>query len=138
MKAYRDYGMRPGTVFGSLMEEIDNIKLPHDQFMSEQTLYALLDNGAKYTIYKSAGAVHGCALCKDGEILTFVEDAEGTVPWMPSPAGWVEGIEGYDKFLHHRPAHLKMVIKTAQMKIPALVSLRTHMGYEVAQRSALS
>src|ERR1700674_53512 len=132
-------GCGQGTVFGSLMEEIDNIKLPHDQFMSEETLYALLDNVRKYdTIYKSAGAVHGCALCKDGEILTFVEDVgrhnavDAIAGWM-----WLEGIEGHDKIFYTTGRLTsEMVIKTAQMKIPALVSRsgRTRLGYEVAQK----
>ena len=40
--------------------------------------YALMDNVRRFdTVYKAAGAVHGCALAKDAEILLFVEDVGG-------------------------------------------------------------
>src|SRR5262245_35176538 len=56
-------GCGQGTVFGDLMEEIDAIRLREDVRLSEETLYGLLDAVRRHeTIYKSAGAVHGCAL----------------------------------------------------------------------------
>ncbi len=76
-------GCGQGTVFGDLMEEIDSVRLPADAVLSRATLYALLDRVRVHeTIYKQAGAVHGCALATnepnegDGasEILYFVED----------------------------------------------------------------
>jgi FdhD protein len=54
---------------------------------------------------------------------------------------WLEGIEGHDKIFYTTGRLTpEMVIKTAQMKIPAQVSRSglTRMGYEVALRSALS
>src|SRR5204862_139582 len=60
-------GCGQGTVFGSLMEEIETIRLREDVRLSEDTLYGLLDAVRRHeTIYKSAGAVHGCALA-DGQ-----------------------------------------------------------------------
>jgi FdhD protein len=132
-------GCGQGTVFGSLMEEIDTIKLPTDQIITEETLYALLDNVRKYdTVYKTAGAVHGCALFKDANILTFVEDVgrhnavDAIAGWM-----WLEGIEGNDKIFYTTGRLTsEMVIKAAQMNIPFLVSRSglTQMGYEVARK----
>ena len=72
-------GCGQGTVFGDLMAEIEDVRLPTDATLSQATLYALLDRVRLHeTIYKQAGAVHGCALATNeldhSEILTFVED----------------------------------------------------------------
>src|SRR5688500_18391237 len=68
-------GCGQGTVFGDLMEEIDTIHLRDDVRLTEETLYGLLDAVRRHeTIYKSAGAVHGCALADGTEMLHFVED----------------------------------------------------------------
>ena len=56
-------GCGQGTVFGDLMDEIDSVRLPADATLAQSTLYALLDRVRLHeTIYKQAGAVHGCAL----------------------------------------------------------------------------
>src|SRR5204863_2459221 len=69
-------GCGQGTVFGDLMEEIDEIKLRDDVSLTDESLFVLLDKVRRHeTIYKQAGAVHGCALADtNGEILMFVED----------------------------------------------------------------
>ena len=68
-------GCGQGTVFGDLMEDIESIRLPPSARLAEETLFALLNNVRLYeSIYKEAGAVHGCALAQGAEILTFVED----------------------------------------------------------------
>ncbi len=72
-------GCGQGTMFGDLMEEIDKVRLPTGATLSQPTLYALLDRVRVHeTIYKQAGAVHGCALATNepakSEILIFVED----------------------------------------------------------------
>ena len=72
-------GCGQGTVFGDLMAEIDAVKLPPGATLTQAALYDLLDRVRLHeTIYKQAGAVHGCALAtNDGDrsdILMFVED----------------------------------------------------------------
>src|SRR5436853_173356 len=69
-------GCGQGTVFGDLMEEIDQVKLRDDVSLTDENLFILLDRVRRHeTIYKQAGAVHGCALADThGEILMFVED----------------------------------------------------------------
>ena len=51
------------------MEEIDSVILPGDATLTRSALYALLDQVRVHeTIYKQAGAVHGCALAtNEGE-----------------------------------------------------------------------
>lgn len=136
-------GCGQGTVFGNLMDEIDEIDLPRDRVLSEATYYALMDNVRRFdTVYKAAGAVHGCALAKDAEILMFVEDV-GRHNAVDAIAGrmWLEGIEGRDKIFYTTGRLTsEMVIKCAQMGIPFLVSRSglTQMGYEIARRVGIT
>ena len=95
--------------------------------MTEDTLYGLLDAVRRHeTIYKSAGAVHGCALApkRAPEILYFVEDV-GRHNAVDAIAGqmWLDGIDGSDKIFYTTGRLTsEMVIKAAQMRIPFLVS----------------
>jgi FdhD protein len=137
-------GCGQGTVFGDLMEEIDSIKLRNDVSLSETTLYALLDAVRRHeTIYKSAGAVHGCALADaHGEILMFVEDV-GRHNAVDAIAGnmWLEGIDGSDKIFYTTGRLTsEMVIKAAQMQIPFLVSRSglTQMGHDIAVKTGIT
>src|SRR5690242_2730334 len=55
-------GCGQGTVFGDLMEDIDAIRLDDRMRVDEQTLFELLNAVRVHeSIYKQAGAVHGCA-----------------------------------------------------------------------------
>ncbi|MFN7504238.1 MAG: formate dehydrogenase accessory sulfurtransferase FdhD, partial [Limnobacter sp.] len=73
-------GCGQGTVFGDLMEDLDKVQLSNAYNLSQDVLYGVMDQVRKHeSIYKQAGAVHGCALCSNsgenrGEILLFVED----------------------------------------------------------------
>lgn len=68
-------GCGQGTVFGALMDDLENVRLRDDVTLSEATYYQLIDNVRRHdTVYKTAGAVHGCALAAGSEILMFVED----------------------------------------------------------------
>jgi FdhD protein len=140
-------GCGQGTVFGDLMEEIDSVRLPGDATLTRSTLYALLDRVRVHeTIYKQAGAVHGCALAtnSDGasEILYFVEDV-GRHNAVDAIAGmmWLDRVDGGDKIFYTTGRLTsEMVIKAAQMGIPFLVSRSglTQMGYEIAQKVGIT
>ncbi|MGH8768376.1 MAG: formate dehydrogenase accessory sulfurtransferase FdhD [Burkholderiales bacterium] len=136
-------GCGQGTVFGELMEEIDKVMLPAEAALSEADFFGILESVRKReTIYKQAGAVHGCALCKGAEILMFVEDV-GRHNAVDAIAGqmWLERIDGGDKvFYTTGRLTSEMVIKCAQMGIPILVSRSglTQMGYEIAQKVGLT
>jgi FdhD protein len=144
-------GCGQGTVFGDLMEEIDAVHLPADVTLSRSTLYALMERVRQHeTIYKQAGAVHGCALATNNpnegeaasEILYFVEDV-GRHNAVDAIAGmmWLDRIEGGDKIFYTTGRLTsEMVIKAAQMEIPFLVSRSglTQMGYEIAQKVGLT
>jgi FdhD protein len=140
-------GCGQGTVFGDLMEEVESIKLRDDVRLSEEALYALLDAVRRHeTIYKAAGAVHGCALATNeeaaSEIITFVEDV-GRHNAVDAIAGqmWLEEIDGSDKIFYTTGRLTsEMVIKCAQMAIPFLVSRSglTQMGWRIAAKLGLT
>jgi FdhD protein len=140
-------GCGQGTVFGGLMDAIGEIELPPDRRFSQAALYALMDAVRHHeSIYKQAGAVHGCALAQAGpdgcEILMFVEDV-GRHNAVDAIAGqmWLDRIDGGDKIFYTTGRLTsEMVIKAAQMGIPFLVSRSglTQMGYEIAQKVGLT
>ncbi len=111
------------------------------------TLYDLLDRVRVHeTIYKQAGAVHGCALAANdpagAQILMFVEDV-GRHNAVDAIAGrmWLDRLDGGDKIFYTTGRLTsEMVIKAAQMGIPFLVSRSglTQMGYEIAQKVGLT
>ena len=136
-------GCGQGTVFGDLMADIESIHLDDSLRVDEETLFGLLNAVRVHeSIYKQAGAVHGCALAKGAEILTFVEDVgrhnavDAIAGWM-----WLEGIDGRDKIFYTTGRLTsEMVIKAAQMQIPVLVSRSglTKMGHEVASQVGIT
>jgi FdhD protein len=136
-------GCGQGTVFGDLMEEIDSIRLRDDVRLTEETLYGLLDAVRhRETIYKSAGAVHGCALAAGADILYFVEDV-GRHNAVDAIAGqmWLDRVDGSDKIFYTTGRLTsEMVIKAAQMQIPFLVSRSglTEMGHGIASRVGIT
>ena len=130
-------GCGQGTVFGDIKEQLENIEI-RPLTIRQSRLYALLKSlSAHNAVYKSAGAVHGCALCQDTETLLFIEDV-GRHNAVDAIAGrlWLESISGADK-LFYTTGRLtsEMVIKVAQMRIPALLSRSgiTQMGLELAR-----
>jgi FdhD protein len=137
-------GCGQGTVYGDLMEEIESVKLRNDVTLADSDLFVLLEKVRRHeTIYKQAGAVHGCALATTaGEILMFVEDV-GRHNAVDAIAGfmWLEGIDGSDKvFYTTGRLTSEMVIKCAQMRIPFLVSRSglTHMGHAIAKKIGIT
>ena len=93
-------------------------------------------------MYKKAGAVHGCALCKDQEVLFFVEDV-GRHNAVDTIAGhmWLNGIAG-EGWIFYTTGRLtsEMVIKVAQMGVPTLLSRSgaTKMGVDMAVKSGVT
>ena len=137
-------GCGRGTVYGDLMEQIDQVALRRDVFLEDANLFTLLEKVRRHeTIYKQAGAVHGCALATlEGEILMFVEDV-GRHNAVDAIAGfmWLDAIDGSDKvFYTTGRLTSEMVIKCAQMRIPFLVSRSglTHMGHAIARKIGIT
>lgn len=142
-------GCGQGSVFGGLMDEVDEIVLPADARISQGQLYALVNTiRLKETTYKSAGSVHACALfamtAGDPEMLLFVEDV-GRHNAIDTIAGWMSMQssasvkEAAKVFYTTGRLTSEMVIKSAQMGVPIVVSRSgiTQMGHQVAQAVGL-
>jgi len=131
-------GCGQGSVFGGLMDDVDRIVLP-SATLSQSQLYGIVNAiRVQESVYKAAGSVHGCALFKGDEMVVFIEDV-GRHNAIDSIAGWMwmNGIDGADKvFYTTGRLTSEMVIKSAQMGIPIVVSRSgiTEMGLEVAKR----
>ncbi|HGO5290738.1 TPA: formate dehydrogenase accessory sulfurtransferase FdhD [Photobacterium damselae] len=135
-------GCGQGTMYGNVMKKLEGVTLPQPQ-ISQAKLYQLLEALTHHNeTYKAAGAVHGCAVCKDTEILSFVEDV-GRHNAVDTLAGemWLKGEAGNDKIFYTTGRLTsEMVIKVAQMGIPVLLSRSgaTQMGYELAQKLGIT
>ena len=130
-------GCGQGTVFSCTLDELYNWRVPHVT-IRQSRIYELLRGIASYNeIYKRAGAVHGCALCRDADIITFIEDV-GRHNAADAISGlmWLDGESGADKIFYTTGRLTsEIVMKVAHMGIPMLLSRSgvTHMGLELAQ-----
>ena len=142
-------GCGQGSVFGGLMDDLEQIKLPDNATISQSQLYALVNTiRLKETTYKSSGSVHACALFAltvgEPEMLLFVEDV-GRHNAIDTIAGWMEmqadaGLQDAEKvFYTTGRLTSEMVIKSAQMGVPIVISRSgiTQMGHQVAQMVGL-
>lgn len=132
-------GCGQGTVFGRLLDST-SLKRLSETRLSQSVLYALLERLGDYNeTYRSAGAVHGCALCRQADVLDFVEDV-GRHNAVDTLAGrqWLGTSEtrGSDIFYTTGRLTSEMVLKVAQMGISVLVSRSgvTQKGVELAER----
>ncbi len=132
-------GCGQGTVFGRLLEAIPKQPLPETP-LRQSVLYGLLQNLGEYNeTYRSAGAVHGCALCRQEQVLDFVEDV-GRHNAVDTLAGrqWLGEAESQAADIFYTTGRLtsEMVLKVAQMGIGVLVSRSgvTQKGVELAER----
>jgi FdhD protein len=144
-------GCGQGSVFGDMMDEVDAIHLP-DATLTQAQLYGITNTiRLLETTYQSAGSVHGCALFgiqpEGPTLLIFVEDV-GRHNAIDTIAGWMwmqdmapASAAGSASRVFYTTGRLtsEMVIKSAQMDVPIVVSRSgiTQMGHEVAQRIGL-
>ncbi len=135
-------GCGQGTVFSCTLDKLYDARFPPVQ-LRQSTLYELLHAITDYNeIYRQAGAVHGCALCRGTEILMFIEDV-GRHNAADAISGmmWLNGIDGGD-CLFYTTGRLtsEIVMKTAHMGIPVLLSRSgiTHMGLDLARELSMT
>ena len=140
-KKVQTSGCAQGTVFGDLMEVIEQAALPKAELRTSW-LYALTRRiNTTPSLYLEAGAIHGCILAQEDRPLVYMEDV--------GRHNAVDKIAGY-MFKHRLSANDKifyttgrltseMVIKTVRMGIPILVSRSgfTAWGVELARKANL-
>ncbi|MPW35564.1 formate dehydrogenase accessory sulfurtransferase FdhD [Vibrio sp. B1Z05] len=135
-------GCGQGTMYGNVMKSLENYQVPQTN-IKQSGLYSTLMALTHYNdTYKKAGAVHGCAICKEGEVISFVEDV-GRHNAVDTLAGemWLNQESGHDKIFYTTGRLTsEMVIKVAQMGIPTLLSRSgvTQMGLELAERFGIT
>ncbi len=141
-KKVQTSGCAQGTVFGDLMDVIENAALPRAELRTSW-LYSLTHAiNTTPSLYLEAGAIHGCVLAREDRPLVYMEDV-GRHNAVDKIAGWM--------FRHQVPAHDKifyttgrltseMVIKTVRMGIPILVSRSgfTAWGVDLARKAGLT
>jgi len=141
-KKTRTSGCAVGTVFGDMMEGLPGVKLPAEKVRTSD-LYALSSKiNRTPSLYLQAGAIHGTVLCKGDRPLVYMEDV-GRHNAVDKIAGWMvsENATPEDKVLYTTGRLTsEMVIKTALMGIPTLVSRSgfTAWGAEIAQEVDLT
>ena len=141
-KKTRTSGCAVGTVFGDMMEGLEDVTLPATPLRTSW-LYALANKiNRTPSLYLEAGAIHGTVLCCQDRPLVYMEDV-GRHNAVDKIAGWMlsERVEAADKILYTTGRLTsEMVIKTAMMGIPALVSRSgfTAWGVEIAQELGLT
>jgi FdhD protein len=135
-------GCAQGTAFGDLMEALDQIVLPK-AVLKTSWLYRLSHSiNTTPSLYLEAGAIHGCVLCQEDRPLVYMEDV-GRHNAVDKIAGWMfqNRVAGGDKIFYTTGRLTsEMVIKTARMGIPILVSRSgfTAWGVELARKLGLT
>jgi FdhD protein len=141
-KKVQTSGCAQGTVFGDLMEAINNAKLPKAK-LHTSWLYALTNRiNTTPSLYLEAGAIHGCVLCQEDRPLVYMEDV-GRHNAVDKIAGWMfeTKVKPGDKIFYTTGRLTsEMVIKTVRMGIPILVSRSgfTAWGVELAKKAGLT
>ena len=141
-KKVQTSGCAQGTVFGDLMEAIENADLPKAELRTSW-LYALTQKiNTTPSLYLEAGAIHGCVLCEQDQPLVYMEDV-GRHNAVDKIAGWMfeNKVPAGDKIFYTTGRLTsEMVIKTVRMGIPILVSRSgfTAWGVELAKKAGLT
>lgn len=136
-------GCGQGSVFGSLMDDVDRIELPPTRVAQQRVHQIVEAMRLQESTYKSAGSVHGCALFVDGRMRVFVEDV-GRHNAIDTIAGWMwlhDDASGDAERVFYTTGRLtsEMLIKAAQMRVPVVISRSgiTQMGQAIAARLGL-
>ncbi len=141
-KKVQTSGCAQGTVFGDLMEALENVTLPATEFRTSW-LYALTQAiNTTPSLYLEAGAIHGCVLARQDRPLVYMEDV-GRHNAVDKIAGWMfrEQVRPEDKIFYTTGRLTsEMVLKTVRMGIPILVSRSgfTAWGVELARKANLT
>ena len=136
-------GCAQGTQFGDLMERFDEIEFPASAFLKTSWIYDLSARIHQApSLYLAAGAIHGCVLCEEDRPLVYMEDV-GRHNAVDKIAGWMlVNKVGPENKLFYTTGRLtsEMVLKTAQMGIPILISRSgfTAWGVDLARQVGMT
>ena len=136
-------GCAQGTVFGNMMDAVESVQLDAGAVLNTSWIYALSKKiNLLPSLYLEAGAIHGCVLCEEDRPLVYMEDV-GRHNAIDKIAGYmrVQGLSAHGKSMYTTGRLTsEMVIKTAQMGIPILISRSgfTAWGVQLARQIGMT
>ena len=136
-------GCAQGTVFGTMMDAVESVSLDPDAVLNTSWIYSLSKQiNLTPSLYLEAGAIHGCVLCENDRPLIYMEDV-GRHNAIDKIAGYmrVHGLTARGKSMYTTGRLTsEMVIKTAQMGIPILISRSgfTAWGVQLARQIGMT
>ena len=141
-KKTRTSGCAVGTVFGDMMEGLEDVRLPETPVRTSWLYDLAARINRTPSLYLEAGAIHGTVLCRENRPLVYMEDV-GRHNAVDKIAGWMlkHEVSASDKILYTTGRLTsEMVIKTALMGIPVLASRSgfTAWGVEIAREVGLT
>ena len=141
-KKVQTSGCAQGTVFGDLMEALENVTLPPAELRTSWLYRLTHEINTTPSLYLEAGAIHGCVLAVADKPIVYMEDV-GRHNAVDKIAGFMfkHGILAHDKIFYTTGRLTsEMVIKTVRMGIPILVSRSgfTAWGVELARKAHLT
>jgi FdhD protein len=141
-KKVQTSGCAQGTVFGDLMEALENVSLPQASLRTSWLYKLTHEINTTPSLYLEAGAIHGCVLAREDQPLVYMEDV-GRHNAVDKIAGWMfkEKVSPDDKIFYTTGRLTsEMVIKTVRMGIPILISRSgfTAWGVELARKANLT
>lgn len=141
-KKTRTSGCAVGTVFGDMMEGVDQVTLSESPVKTSwiYTVSHLINRTP--SLYLETGAIHGTVLCEGDVPLVYMEDV-GRHNAVDKISGWMHlnAVSPDNKMLYTTGRLTsEMVIKTALMRIPVLISRSgfTAWGVDIAKQVGLT
>ena len=133
----RTSGCAVGTVFGDMMESVEEIKLPYCEVRTSWLYTLSREINQMKSLYLEVGAIHGTVLCQEDNALVYMEDV-GRHNAVDKVAGWMfSNKSSPENKILYTTGRLtsEMVVKCANMGIPVLVSRSgfTAWGVELAK-----
>lgn len=136
-------GCAVATMFGDVLESLDNIRLDPTPKLKISDLYnAVLTIKGLPTLHQKTGSVHRCVLCEENRPIIYMEDV-GRHNALDKIAGYMRlhGIGRENKYIYCTGRLTsEVVIKTVIMGLPILVSRSgfSAMGIELARKTGLT
>src|ERR1700757_4575760 len=87
-KKVQTSGCAQGTVFGDLMEALENVTLPAAELRTSWLYRLTTEVNTTPSLYLEAGAIHGCVLAAQDRPLVYMEDV-GRHNAVDKIAGWM-------------------------------------------------
>ncbi|WP_240796783.1 formate dehydrogenase accessory sulfurtransferase FdhD [Terasakiella sp. SH-1] len=136
-------GCGMGTVFGDIMDKLDEVVLEEGVSIHASWIEPLLKKiKTTPSLYRKAGSIHGCVLCQGNRPLVYIEDV-GRHNALDKIAGYLylNGLKGSDYYMYTTGRMTsEMVMKSVSMGVSLLISRSgaTKWGVELAKKAGLT